>query len=253
MKKQGSATVEALLILPIAFFFIYSMIWMIDVFRIHTEVGAIVNEAGNQMVEYSYPLNVISEKAGGEEKNQILSIAGSVAYNEIYVRGKIEDSDVADKIDKLICITGVEGEKDVVSITVNYYVTPYLEIPGFEGMYLTNSFYSKAFVGYERDENKEEYVYVTKGSSVYHTSKECSGIKTTIEAEYLDKIDECRNENGGKYYPCEKCGKEVGYICYVTPYGNRYHSDPTCKELKVNLYRIPISEIGGRRKCYFCK
>lgn len=253
MKKAGSATVEALIIMPIAFFFIYSMIWLIDVFRIHSEVGAIVNEAGNQMVMYSYPFDELEENAEDEKNAKLLSLAGSVIYNELYVRSRIEENSISEKLDKLICITGAENEKDVVSISVSYFVSPYIEIPGFKGMYLNNTFYSKAFVGYEKEDDDEEYVFVTKGSSVYHTTTGCSSIKTTIEAEYTDKVGELRNESGAKYYPCEKCGKEVGHICYITPYGNRYHSDPSCKELKINIYRIPISEIGDRRKCYFCK
>ena len=256
-KAKASATVEALLILPIAFTFIYTMMWILELLRIHSEVGAIVNEAGNKIVNYSYALDAVKDNVAGEDdltKENLLNLVGTVAYSEGYVKSLINKSEVGDKIERLTCLLSLTGNEDEIKIVATYYVKAPLKIFDFEGIYLTNSFYSKTFTGYSKLEGEDEYVYITHGSEVYHTSTDCTALKTTIESCLYSEIKEKRNKDGAKYYECEKCKKaENTGILYYTPYGNRYHYKSDCSELKINVYKIPISEKGERRQCYFCK
>lgn len=244
---KASATVEALMIIPIVLIFVYSFIWLMDVIRIHSTIGAIVSETGKECV-------MLSPANGGEKETDILKTVGSAAVSEIYLKNRIMSDSVSSEISDLVCLFPDAGSTDEISIDVYYRVEPKIKIPGMSGMLLSNSFYSKAYTGFSKETEVTEYVYITNESEVYHTTTACSSIKTTIQTLAAGSLKTSRNKDGGKYYPCTKCvDKETNEIVYVTPYGNRYHNDADCPELRIRIYRIPISEIGGRRGCSFCK
>ena len=71
-----------------------------------------------------------------------------------------------------------------------------------------------------------------------------------IDIKYVDKK---RNKDGKKYYACDRCENSEKAYVYITPYGNRYHGDPECSNLKVLVRKIPKSEMGDRKLCYFCE
>ena len=64
-------------------------------------------------------------------------------------------------------------------------------------------------------------------------------------------LEDLRNESGGKYYPCELCGKKVsGMGVYITNYGSKYHTSMSCGGLKRKIYAVPISETAGERSVF---
>lgn len=248
---NASATVEALLILPIVFGFFFSVIWLIDVFRIHSEIGGIVNDVGNNMVicSYAYTNAVTVTELNSEMGKALLS----VGWSELYLRNRIVNSEVGLKIANLSCVMSDIFSEDSVDLKVTYRVIPPAFVPGFNGFILTNRFYSKSFIGHE-DIPVKEYVYITKGTEVYHTSNECRALVTNVESVLSTSIEEKRNEKGGKYYPCEHCCvKETPLVIFITPYGTKYHYDSNCGDINTTIFRIPATDVGDRRKCRFCQ
>lgn len=253
MKKElkASATVEALMVIPIVFAFVYLFIWLLDVIRVHSMIGEIVNEAGRSIVAMS-PIENVSGTLDMNDAEQLAASIGVSIITDVYLKEKIEKSSVGDEIRDVFCFMS-STESDAVSIDVYYTVAPKLNLPGIKGMILTNAFYSKKYVGFSGETEITEYVYITKESKVYHTSNECSALKTTIQTLSYDSLDKARNTDKGKYYPCTKCVDGASSMVYVTPHGNRYHNAADCPELRIHVYKIPIDEVGERRLCSYCK
>ncbi len=250
-KRNGSATVEALLILPILITFILSVSWLFDLFRIHAEIGGTLNRVGNGMVTFSHAYDkLLGEKTAGDD---LAELAASTGWSELYLRNEVMKCGAAAYIhDPIFGFSRVftDGE---ISLTVVYYVKPPVSVPFFKGFLLKNSFYSRMYVGCNDENRTEDCVFITKTGKVYHTAKDCRALKTTVIGVAAGKVGEQRNKSGAKYYPCEKCGKKPsGETLFITPYGNRYHTDRNCYELNTTIYEIPKSSAKGRRKCYFC-
>ena len=250
----GSATVEAALIFPVIIFFFLSIIWIMDLFLIHARVESVLNTAGSEMVAYSYPYNVLTDGDDQDNKTNAASLAFKVGWNEFYIKEKILKLPEAERIKEITTLLSDVSKEDEIDIVVTYRVKPYIEIPGLTGVILTNHFYSKAYVGYDRkDTVSEEMVYITRNGTVYHTSLDCRSLNITPNAIGKASLDTARNNDGSKYYPCEYCSKNgFGDVIYVTPYGNRYHSTLSCSQLKPEIFQVPLSEVGGRSKCKFC-
>ncbi len=106
------------------------------------------------------------------------------------------------------------------------------------------------------EEKEEDVVYMTVCGTVYHTDKNCRSLAIKVGAYSLSAVPSLRNENGGKYYPCERCTLRSGVtegIVYLTESGVRYHIDRDCPSLKRTLIEIAKSEAeASYRACRFC-
>ena len=138
--QKGAATVEALLVMPIAFSFAMALIWMIRIFGIHSEVGAILNDVGAGYVENSYVYAAIDGNTDDEglalsnicediitEGDLIMRIKNEYAYG---ILTKYDDysntysitsisQDVSIPIDSVVTTTGM-GDIYPSGIIVGY-------------------------------------------------------------------------------------------------------------------------------------
>jgi len=227
------------MIFPFVFVFFASLMWLIEIFRIHSLIGGIVNETGCKTVNYSYSY-------------QFEGLATVITLLDI--KDRITKSDVGSKITELICIPEFDPSNNEVSIKVSYRINPIVKVPGYSGIVLTNSFYSKGYLGNTNNRTESEYVYITKDSEVYHRGSNCVRLKRDVIEISEDKLQDYRNMDRKKYYKCSKCSnKEKNGNVYITPYGERYHYSIECSEIVVGIYKIPIGEIGDKRQCYFCE
>ncbi|MBR3644251.1 MAG: hypothetical protein IKN57_12180, partial [Parasporobacterium sp.] len=114
---------------------------------------------------------------------------------------------------------------------------------------------TKRWAGSEQpaEENDDPVVYVTEHGTVYHTDLNCTYLNRTVESAFLKQIQYMRNDSGGKYTLCERCGKYnvIGPV-YYTKYGDRYHTILSCPALERNIRQIRLSEAGGKPLCSKC-
>lgn len=238
--------------MPIVFSFTMAMVWMIEIFGIHGAVGAILTDVGAGYVENSYVFAAI--ESGSDDEGPALSNICEDIITEGGLIMRIRNDYAYTFMDDLYCGINIFQVSESVDIWADYMVRPPVNIPGFNGIRLHNRFYSKKFTGYTPAKTDEETVYVTKGSKVYHTHLECTALKTDIREVSFGEVENHRNNGGSKYYACNKCEAQNPHgIVYITPYGNRFHTSRDCQELKLNVYKIPKSEIGEKRKCYYCE
>lgn len=81
-------------------------------------------------------------------------------------------------------------------------------------------------------------------------SKEEPSVRSVAKTQ----LGELRNSSGGIYHLCERCGWMPGNDgnCYVTDYGDRYHTSLSCSGLKRKVYTVPLSEVKGKGACSKC-
>lgn len=250
---HGSATVEALMIIPPVYMFFLSVVWLMSLFYFHSEIGNVVNTVGYNLVTYSYAGEEALGLLGNEGISDKASILESLAVSEFLLRNKINETVSSKYISDLICEISRIDLNSEVSLAVKYRVETFVKVPGFHGFILTNRFYSKTFSGYDSENVQKETVYVTKDSKVYHTSSDCRALKRSVKEVRSDNIDNLRNKDRGKYFPCKKCCKSDCEKVYLTDYGIKYHSDSECKDLLVTVYSVWDYEVRGRKKCSFCQ
>ena len=113
----------------------------------------------------------------------------------------------------------------------------------------------KAWTGYEKEGfglDDDKTVYVTENGLVYHKDYHCTHLELSIHMTSRSDISCQRNENGGKYYPCEYCHAAGSSQVYITDTGDRYHSSLSCSGLKRTVYAVPLSEVVGKGACSRC-
>lgn len=105
-----------------------------------------------------------------------------------------------------------------------------------------------------REDNPKEMVYITENGSAYHKSAGCTHLRLSICFISSSELETARNNNGGKYKPCEKCAKqgEDRNQVYITKEGNRYHNSIGCSGLKRSVRKVLKSEVKGKSACMRC-
>ena len=191
-KLSASATVEAALIFPLVIFFFISVMWFMNLYYIHSEIGARLNLIGNEMVAYSYPYHVFinDESSGTDVKDLVLS----VGWSDIYIKSGLESLEVCDRIESMTTLLSDFMSEDAIDIVVTYTVKPALSIPGIPAVILSNHFYSKMYTGYSgKKTNVDKTVYITKSGSVYHTDLGCRALKYDVHRIRQSDIGDARN------------------------------------------------------------
>lgn len=251
---SASATIEAVAVFSIIILFFISIIWFIELFKIHSAIGSELNSIGTEMVAYSYPYYMLISDEDDEAKQDIFDLAMKVGWTEGYVRNRLMKLPEARKIRGMTTLLSDLSQENEIDIVVTYYAEPIIDIPGINWVIMSNHFFSKCYSGYDGENaQNEEMVFITPQGEVYHTSLSCRVLISTVENISIADVKDKRNEDGAIYYPCEYCSFEgFGETVYITKYGNRYHSKSDCSELKTDIYEIPLSEAGDRRKCKFC-
>lgn len=99
----------------------------------------------------------------------------------------------------------------------------------------------------------KEYVYITQDSEVYHTDRDCTHLRLTVKETSSREVGDLRNDDGRRYRPCEICHAKLsdGKL-YITSEGDRYHNSITCSALKRTVWAVRIDRVKGRRPCSRC-
>ena len=110
----------------------------------------------------------------------------------------------------------------------------------------------------EKKENasKTSLVYITEQGEVYHLDKGCVYLTNRMVQAKLGEMEEKRNDWGGKYYLCERCGKDSVLTetdcVYYSVAGERYHSTLNCSTIVRKILEVSMEEVKDRRECTTC-
>lgn len=149
-----------------------------------------------------------------------------------------------------------ENHKIQLKATVLYQL-PFSILP-VSKLKVTNSSVVHAWTGYDpKNTDNEgtdggEMVYVTEYESVYHTSESCTHLDLSVHRGIKTQVEQKRNEYGGKYHACERCGGDSALV-YYTEKGDCYHSQASCSGLKRTVRLVKKSEIQAYIQCERCR
>lgn len=217
--RKGSVTVEAAFCVPAFFLVVFSLFYLFQFLFFQNEVQ---NSLANAAREYScYGTKIESGK-------NLLSGGPLLLWKE----------------DNTLCYT--KTTKTIPCMGSRFFkLHLYQQI-------CCSAYQGKTMVSQEHKAS-EEYVYLAEHGTVYHRSESCTYLNPSVQSITFVEIGTKRNASGGKYYPCKRCVKKSPVdIVYYTEYGSRYHSSPVCSEIKRNIRKVRLSEIGDFPACSKC-
>lgn len=261
-KIKASMTLEAAMVLPLFLFFLLNIIYCMNIIGTQSRIQAALHQTGNQMAFAGY--------AYARTGNGILpeNLAG-VVLSEGYARHQIIRYVGNEYLEKS-CVTGgtggislsgssVMGAGDYIDLQVSYRGKPFTSLMGYDGFAMEQRYYGRAWTGYEMGSYAggqtaaDPLVYITETGSVYHVYRNCRYLNPVIKEIPVAEVAGQKNESGGKYKACERCGSDgITGTVYVTEQGSHYHRNLNCSGLKRTIYTVPLSQTGGRGRCSKC-
>lgn len=241
---KASITVEAAMAVPIFFFAVVCLLYLMEIMAVQTAVRSGLQYAGKKAVQEAYTVTaVIPSRIEGD----IVNAAGAQRLDRSIVLGGSGGIDCGKSY--MSMNTGI-GE-----LSAQYRVKIPIPIFGIPPVTYSQTIRIKAWTGYEKEgfgTDNDKIVYVTETGIVYHKDYHCTHLELSIHMVPPEEVGNLRNESGGKYYACEHCMKSGNLGVYITNTGDRYHSSLTCSGLKRTVYAVPVSEVVGKGACSRC-
>lgn len=253
----ASLTVETALVLPLFLFAVLTVIMIGEAVRFSANLNASLMETAKKMSIYAYAgKNVAAGRLGGKVismtagKNMVAADLGKIYAEASPVEGGISGLSFIH--------SSVMGADQMIDLNAVWKMKIMFPLPGINGFKVIDRARIRAFTGYDntrrldRSGESEEMVFITEKGTVYHRDRNCRHLNIRISTVNRVSVKGLRNSSGGKYYPCEYCGKGTGDNLYITEDGDRYHTKISCPGLKRTVKTVPISEVGGRGPCAKC-
>lgn len=241
---KGSIVVEASLVLPIFFFAVCCLCYLLEIMAIQTTVRAAAHSVGKEIAAEAYAVPFVLPS---KVESDIVETIGEERMARSIIKGGKEGLDCKKTV--------ISVQNGIIHMNVEYKVILPISIFGKLSLSCEEKFALKGWTGYVKggfSGGKEEIVYVTDTGLVYHKDYHCTYLDLSIRQVAKEEVENLRNENHEKYKCCERCGAGFGNIVYITGQGNRYHSSLGCSGLKRSVYAVPISEVQGKGACSRC-
>lgn len=249
-KKQqipAVLTVEAALVIPLFLLGICTLLGIMDLYRVQVLVKTSLHQSAQELGMYA---SVESGDSGVNTPTGVLSSGVCSAYAKAHL------PELGDGVAVSLIGSRYENHKIQLKATVLYQL-PFSILP-VSKLKVTNSSVVHAWTGYDpKNTDNEgtdggEMVYVTEYESVYHTSESCTHLDLSVHRGTKTQVEQKRNEYGGKYHACERCGGDSALV-YYTEKGDCYHSQASCSGLKRTVRLVKKSEIQAYIQCERCR
>ncbi len=255
---KGSMTVEAAVLLPMLLFFLLNLGSIMELIRLHGNMELALTNVGNELSVYRY---VVSTELTEEEQQRLPDTFKSLlqaAISQAYIQHRVESY-----LGREYLEGAPLGEKsrlgqgkgwnfieegDRLELRYSYEVECPFAVPGFPDFYMSNSYYTHIWTGYEIPGSREgiglETVFFTEYGQVYHLSMDCTYLKRTIREVDLKEAARSTNQRGCKYELCAHCADlPRGSVVYVTDYGACFHYSRQCEGLRRTIYSATLAEV----------
>lgn len=243
--RKGSVTVEAALAVPLFFFAVLALFYMLEVMSVRTSIRTGMQYAAKAAAEETYIKPTVTP--GSLEADIVAAIGAERLERSIVVNGS---GGIHCQESRMSAVTGI------LELKVNYQVRLPVPVFAVPPVNMEESLRMKGWNGYIRSGfqgQDDKTVYVTENGMVYHRDYHCNYLELSIRAVPASQVDGLRNESQGKYHACEICGgRGTAGEVYITDYGDRYHTSLGCSGLKRTIYAIPLSEAVGKGACSKC-
>lgn len=241
---RGSVSIEAALVIPIFFFAVCCLCYLLEIMAIQSYVHSALHNAGREVAKEIYVNPFVSP---AQVESHMIENIGSERLERSIVEGGSAGLDASGTV--------ASPTTGVVQMHVKYRILLPIRFFGRLGMVCEDGFRIKGWNGYQKEgmfTPREDIVYITETGMVYHKDYHCTHLDLSIQMATKSQVKTMRNEVGEKYHVCERCGISAGNRVYITKQGNRYHSSLGCSGLKRKIYAIPKSEVMGKGACSRC-
>ena len=288
---RGSMTVEASVVLPCFLFFFINLSSSLRMIALHGNLEYALHAAGNEVCLYGSLLTDPMKNLGGtghisasqtsdgesgensenspENEFDLMSYVQGGILSGTYVKYRMEEELGEEYLANSPLKNGASGllfygssiseNGDIIDIKLSYSVKTPLDVIGAGPFYMAGRFYGHMWNGYEIEGTGSELgqvrmVYITEDSEVYHVTTACTHLRLSVRGVEYELLDECRNNNGGRYTPCEICASgEHPETVYITSEGDRYHYSSECFTLTRSYRAVPLSDVEDtHRPCSRC-
>lgn len=249
---QGSMTVEAAMVLPLFLVFFLQISGFIEMLRLHSNLEYGLWKAGKTLMLYGT----------GE---QLAEAVPELAVSYLYVNGVLHSTLGQEYLNSSPLTLGSVGlnflesdiitDEDEVKLTLTYQVSPKGQLLPFSYARLSNRFYGRAWTGYDVASQSVEMqvAYVTEYGEVWHSTRECSHLKLTVQMISSTTLGNTRNCWGQSYAKCSFCAKGVmPERLYVTQEGDCYHYEEECLGLTRHVKTVSWEARDKYRPCSRC-
>lgn len=241
----GSFTLEAAIIFPLLASFFVSILFFFHVMQLEIAVQKALDDTGRKLAVYSAQTEA----------------AASVPAAQILFLKELQETDIAETyiVGGKMGISLLASEFDAREINLHacYRVRLPIRIFWIWEFVLEQQACSRRWNGWSSgsgSEAEDRWVYVTETGNVYHMRGDCTHLELCIRSVRREALAWLRNENGGRYYACQRCAKQMadGDNFYITNQGDRYHRDLNCSGIKRTVFVVRLSEVGARTRCKRC-
>jgi len=291
---KGSMTVEASVVLPIFLIFFINLSCSLEMIRLHSNLCVALWNIGNDFTVYgalttenmrslgttghisdsedeSESTNEESTEVSAQESSvgtRIIQELGDMVVSYTYIKNRIIDYLGEDYLNNSPLIDGTDSlqfydseiftSNDTVAIVATYQVAPLIDLGDSLSFRMSNCYYSHLWNGYNVNgttaNDTSWIVYVTENSEVYHTSTSCTYLRLTVRVAAYSNLDNERNSEGARYYPCLFCVRDghPAYV-YLCEDGGKYHYSRNCLSLRRSYSIVSLSSVEDtHRPCSRC-
>lgn len=242
--SKGSLSIEAAIVIPIFFFAVICLVFLLEMMTIRVSIRNALASVGKELGQQAYVSAMISTSAIRE---RIVERVG---------RDRLKRSMITNGAEGIDCSNSTSNwNTAVMDLSVRYRIEIPVLMFRIPAIFCEETLRVKGWTGYVDTSSVEskDIVYVTDYGTVYHEEISCTYLEIAVRGIIANTIGDARNQFGGKYYACEKCGKDEHCgIFYVADYGERYHTSLNCKKIQRNVYAVSRDEVLGRGGCSKC-
>ncbi|MCI9105428.1 MAG: hypothetical protein HFG57_05595 [Lachnospiraceae bacterium] len=264
LSVSAALTLEAVMSLTLFIFATVCLMTPMKIMNTERKIQAVLEEMGEDFSQYAYIQNVL-------EKGKLSFVVGVGDFVKEFSRQMVSgvaqgyaQVEVMDHIDTK-AITQIRMQRsqvledgETIDLLIDYEIRLPFSVLGLSSLERTMRCRRRAWIGKEGKDygagqgEEDPTVYIGKTSTRYHKSRSCHYLANNLTGVSLDKIEEMRNNSGGKYYPCSECGKRVKKMVYIMPSGRSYHSSKNCTAIIAYVRTVRLSEVKNMGACSYC-
>lgn len=236
ISNSGSITVEAALIVPLCFFFLYLMLSLgmsyITEQRVHE---ALVQTA-----------RAVAKETAMDEEKGVFFVRAKLLFrqyctvNSARIKGGMQGISFRNSEQR--------STNQEVVLRVSYQITIFVPLFGTQNIKVKDEVRHRVYDGYHpqnREDLPDGYVYMTEQGEVYHTNPNCrylaiKSVPVTEEETYRDK----RN--------CRLCRNHPLTGRYITIAGDCIHRDAGCSAIHRSVRLVKKDKVQDTPLCSVC-
>ncbi len=257
---KASYTIEAAIIMPL---FITLMVFGIFIFRVlqvQSGMQQSINTASRTMAvslgnvansgESNKDVNPDGEDPSVKgELSEAALLASTIALAGVEVANNHVPLEFIDGGAAGINFLESDASGNYIDLKISYEMTFPVGLLGDYSFEVNQRARNRKWVGYDKSEGSTDgtYVYITDHGEVYHRNYFCTYLNPSVHRVGESEVPNLRNKSGGKYYQCKRCkGTKANGFLYVTDYGEAYHTDVNCTEIKHNIKKVLYEEVKDK-------